>query len=68
MRKHKRDPAHRSYLKGYQAAIQGRSLSTCPYQDDSTLAYHWSRGWREGRQDHWAGFNELTYQQKVGNL
>ena len=51
MKKHKRDPEHRSYVKGYQAAIQGRSLSVCPHQENTTIAYHWSRGWREGRQD-----------------
>ncbi|MGB2041959.1 MAG: ribosome modulation factor, partial [Porticoccaceae bacterium] len=33
MKKHKRDQDHRSYVKGYQAAIQERSLATCPYQE-----------------------------------
>lgn len=68
MRRQKRDPVHRSYLKGYQAAIHGRSLNTCPYQMDSPLGYHWSRGWREGREDHWSGYNEFTFQQKAVSL
>ena len=38
MKKHKRDPEHRSYVKGYQAAIQGRSLSVCPHQENTTIA------------------------------
>ena len=68
MKKHKRDPEHRSYVKGYQTAIQGRSLSVCPYQEDTTMAYHWLRGWREGREDGWSGYNASTCQQKAGNL
>ena len=68
MKKHKRDLANRSYSKGYQASVQGRSLSTCPYTVDSIMAYHWSRGWREGREDFWSGFNPQAFQQKVSNL
>ena len=68
VRKQKRDLEHRSYVKGYQAANQGRSLSTCPYQDNSVMSFHWSRGWREGRGDYWAGFNQQAFQQKAINL
>ncbi|HBO15612.1 MAG TPA: ribosome modulation factor [Porticoccaceae bacterium] len=68
MKKHKRDLAHRYYLKGYQASIQRRSLTTCPHSVDSNAAYHWCRGWREGREDFWAGFNQQAFQQKVINL
>jgi ribosome modulation factor len=68
VKKHKRDQDHRSYVKGYQAAIQERSLATCPYQEQSIMAYHWSRGWREGREDYWNGFNQASFQQKAASL
>ena len=68
MKKHKRDMEHRSYVKGYQSAIQGRSLSLCPYQENTTMAYQWCRGWREGREDGWSGYNTATCQHKAGNL
>lgn len=68
MKKHKRDPEHRSYVKGYQSAIQGRSLSLCPYQENTTMAYQWSRGWREGREDGWSGYNTNACQQKAASL
>lgn len=68
MKKHKRNQDHRLFIKGYQAAIQQRALATCPYQQHSTMAYHWSRGWREGREDYWSGFNQATFQQKAANL
>jgi ribosome modulation factor len=55
-------------VKGYQAAIQERSLATCPYQEQSIMAYHWSRGWREGREDYWNGFNQASFQQKAASL
>ena len=68
MKKYKRDQDHRSYVKGYQAAVQQRSLATCPYQKQSVMAYHWSRGWREGREDYWNGFNQASFQQKVASF
>ncbi len=68
MKKHKRDQEHRSYVKGYQAAVIGRSIEACPYQQETQMAYHWSRGWREGREDFWNGFNQASFQQKAANL
>jgi ribosome modulation factor len=68
MKKHKRNPEHRCFVKGYQAAIQGRSLSGCPHQENSLMSFHWSRGWREAREDVWSGFDVKTCQQKVVNL
>ena len=44
MKKHKRDPEHRSYVKGYQAAVSGRSIEACPYQEKTQMAYQWSGG------------------------
>jgi len=68
MRRHKRDPSQRSFNRGYQAAIHDKPLSSNPFNDDNPQAFHWTRGWREGRHDHWDGFNEMTAQQKVVNL
>jgi ribosome modulation factor len=68
MKKHKRDASHRCYVKGYQNAIQGRSLSNCPYQENTTRSYEWFRGWREGRVDLWSGYNQQVCQKKAGNL
>lgn len=68
MKKHKRDQEHRSFVKGYQAALQGRSLDVIPYKEDSPMAFHWTRGWREGREDYWNGFNQYSFQQKAANF
>ena len=68
MKKHKRDPEHRSYVKGYQAAVSGRSIEACPYQEKTQMAYQWSRGWREGREDFWNGYKQASFQQKAANL
>jgi ribosome modulation factor len=68
VKKHKRDLEHRSFVKGYQAAVQGRSLAGTPYQENSPMAFHWSRGWREGREDYWNGFNQYSFQQKAASL
>lgn len=68
MRKHKRDQSHRTYTKGYQTAIAGRSLSNCPYKENTLMSDNWSRGWREGRNDLWSGYTTSVCQQKLGNL
>jgi len=68
VKKHKRDQEHRSFVKGYQAAVQGRTLAAIPYQENSIMAFHWSRGWREGKEDYWNGFNQHSFQQKAANL
>lgn len=68
MRKHKRDQFHKTYTKGYQTAIARRSRSTCPYKENTPMYDHWLRGWREGRDDLWSGYNTAVCQQKIGNL
>jgi ribosome modulation factor len=68
MKKHKKDLSHRAFIKGYQTAIQLRSISTCPYQTESELGFQWCSGWRQGRADYWSGFSQATLQQKVSNL
>ncbi len=68
MRKQKRDPSHRAFVKGYQAGFHMKTKSHCPHQETSHTGQEWLRGWREGRQDHWIGFNEQACQQKVSAL
>jgi ribosome modulation factor len=68
MKKHKKDLSHRAFVRGYQTAIQQRSISTCPYQTESELGFQWCTGWRQGRADYWSGFSQATMQQKAGNL
>ena len=68
MKRQKRDTSHRAYLKGYQAGILGRNQTSCPHQEKSTPADEWLRGWREGRHDHWDGFDQRTCILKAANL
>lgn len=68
MRRQKRDLSHRAYLKGYQAGFNGRNKSTCPHAEETATAQDWFNGWREGREDHWKGYNAQTCQQKVMSL
>jgi len=68
MKKHKKDLTHRAFLRGYQAAIKERSISSCPYSTESNLGFQWCTGWRQGRVDYWDGFSQATMQQKVSNL
>ena len=68
MRKHKRDTAHRAYIKGYQAGFNGRQRAACPFIESSINQINWLTGWREGREDKRLGYNEYTGQQKVANL
>ncbi len=63
MRRQKRDMADRAYQKGYQAGFTGRNKDSCPHQQDN-LRQEWLTGWREGRNDHWAGFSDIAALQK----
>ncbi|HEY8385315.1 MAG TPA: ribosome modulation factor [Porticoccaceae bacterium] len=68
MRKQKRDVSHRAFIRGYQAGFSMKSKSQCPYQSDSNTGQEWLRGWHEGREDQWGGFNQQACQQKVSAL
>jgi len=35
MRKQKRDPAHRAFLRGYQAGYDMKTKSLCPFQTET---------------------------------
>ena len=49
MKRQKRDRLERAQSKGYQAAINGRSSETCPYQAMDVRS-QWLGGWRDGRE------------------
>ena len=68
MRRQKRDLSHRAFVRGYQAGFDMKTKSLCPYQADSESGLEWLRGWREGREDQWQGFNAQACQQKVSAL
>ena len=68
MRKQKRDPSHRAFLRGYQAGYDMKTKSLCPFQAETNTGQEWLRGWREGRKDQWEGFNAQACQQKVSAM
>lgn len=59
MRTQKRDRAERAYSKGYQTGLQGRSKELCPFQEH-VIRQDWLNGWREGRVDHWEGYQQVN--------
>lgn len=67
MRRQKRDKSNRAYTRGYQAGVQGRSKSLCPY-DEITTRQFWINGWRDGREDNWNGFVGVSGVHKIANL
>jgi len=54
MRRLKRDPLERAFLRGYQYGIHGKSRELCPFTLPS-VRQAWINGWREGRGDNWDG-------------
>lgn len=67
MKRQKRNHIDRAFGKGYQTGINGRSRNVCPY-DSGPSRQEWLNGWREGREDHWNGFNRLAQAQKLSIL
>ncbi len=67
MKRQKRDQTERTFSKGYSAGIEGRSRSLCPHVTGD-IRQTWLTGWREGREDHWDGFNRAAQAQKISNL
>lgn len=67
MKRQKRNLPERAYSRGYLAGIEGRSRSRCPH-DSGPVRQNWLNGWREGREDHWNGYNRAAQAQKMGNL
>ncbi|GIX32021.1 MAG: ribosome modulation factor [Porticoccaceae bacterium] len=68
MKRQKRDPAHRAFVRGYQAGFAMKSRSACPFPAETPAGREWLRGWREGREDQWRGYNQAACQQKVSSL
>ncbi|HAB93100.1 MAG: ribosome modulation factor [Thiopseudomonas sp.] len=55
MRRLKRDPLERAFLRGYQHGVTGKSRELCPFNLLSARQA-WLNGWREGRGDNWDGY------------
>lgn len=68
MKRQKRDSNHRAFVKGYQIGVNGRASDHCPHADGTPLSREWIRGWQEGRDDQWQGYNTSTCQQKVVSI
>ena len=67
MKRQKRAPTDRALARGYQAGCAGKSRDQCPHE--SGKARHmWIAGWREGREDHWNGFNTAAHMERLQNM
>ncbi|WP_185230354.1 ribosome modulation factor [Teredinibacter franksiae] len=64
MKRQKRAHSERAFARGYMAGTTGRSRSLCPH-GTGEARHVWLSGWREGREDHWNGFNTLAQVQKL---
>lgn len=67
MKRQKRSQIERAFSKGYMTGIDGRSRSLCPHVNGPNRQ-EWMSGWREAREDHWAGFNRAAQAQKLSNM
>ncbi|GAB2190828.1 ribosome modulation factor [Sessilibacter sp. MAH2] len=67
MKRQKRNPSERAFIKGYMAGFEGKSRSLCPHETQKTR-HDWLNGWREGRNDQWDGFNRQASMEKINNL
>lgn len=67
MKKLKRDPLSRAFTRGYKAGCDEKSRSSCPHETGEARQY-WLSGWREGREDHWNGFNKQAQMQRISNM
>lgn len=59
MKRHKRDKSNRTYDKGYQVGLAGRSSDYCPHEA-AALRQHWLSGWRDGRGDQFDGLTGVS--------
>ncbi len=58
MKRQKRDMNERAFQRGYKAGLGGRHQDTCPHSRDD-VRMQWLSGWRQGRSDHWDGYDAL---------
>jgi len=59
MKRQKRDMCTRAFDRGYHAGLGGRSIDTCPHNDERQRQ-SWVCGWREGRSDQWDGLTGIS--------
>lgn len=67
MKTQKRSHSDKAYAKGYQTGVAGKSMSNCPHISGEARQ-NWMTGWREGREDHWNGFNTQAQVQRISNF
>lgn len=67
MKRQKRDRSDIALARGYQAGFSGQSRDRCPF-GGGEARHQWFSGWREGREDHWNGFNVHASQQRIQTL
>lgn len=67
MKRQKRNFSERALTRGYRAGVSGKSRSLCPH-GSGDARHMWLSGWRDGREDHWNGFNTLAQVQKIINM
>lgn len=67
MRRLKRDPLERAFLRGYQHGIHGKSRDMCPFTHP-TARQAWINGWREGRGDNWDGLTGAAGLHRLNQL
>ncbi len=67
MKRQKRTGIDRAQIRGYQAGVNGKSRSLCPHEAGEAR-HIWLSAWREGREDHWDGYNTLAQIQKLSNF
>ena len=67
MKRQKRAPTERALSRGYQAGVTGKSRTLCPHEAGEAR-HVWITGWREGREDHWNGYNTLAQVQRLHSM
>jgi len=59
MKTQKRNLQNRAHVRGYRAGMAGRSKGLSNQCQEQSRP-EWLAGWREGREDMWAGLNSVT--------
>lgn len=67
MRKQKRDNIQRSFNRGYDAGVKGKSKSLCSSLNGEQKQ-SWLNGWREGREDNWSGLKGVSGIHKIPGI
>lgn len=67
MKRLKRDPLDKAFIRGYQNGVQGKSRELCPFTTPA-VRQAWMNGWREGRGDNWDGYTGTAGIQRINQL